>query len=217
VEAYAALCEAAQSERNARRARLDAAADAAFDSPITTPLVAAREMARAIGPDIAIVDEAVATSLHLRGFLNSNSTRRYSFSRGGALGWGMPAVVGYSLGIDRAPVVSIVGNGAALYSPQALWTAAYEKLPVTFVVINNREYNVLKNFMKSQAHFASARANRFIAMDLVDPDIDFWRSPPQWACRHAGSTAPARSLRRWKAGIASHTANLVDIPVSADH
>ncbi len=69
VEAYAALCEAAQSEQNARRARLDAAADAVFDAPITTPLVAAREMARAIGPDIAIVDEAVATSLHLRGFL----------------------------------------------------------------------------------------------------------------------------------------------------
>ncbi len=50
-----------------------------------------------------------------------------------------------SLGLDCAPVVSIVGDGAALYSPQALWTAAREKLPVTFVVVNNREYNILKN------------------------------------------------------------------------
>src|SRR6201993_401116 len=69
--------------------------------------------------------------------------------------------------------ISKVGDGAALYSPQALWTAAHERLPVTFVVINNREYNILKKFMRSQPHYASARANRFIAMDIVDPVIDF--------------------------------------------
>jgi benzoylformate decarboxylase len=43
----------------------------------------------------------------------------------------MPAAVGYSLRVDRAPVVSIVGDGAALSSPHALWTAAHEYLPVT--------------------------------------------------------------------------------------
>jgi benzoylformate decarboxylase len=80
----------------------------------------------------------------LRAFLNTACTRQYSFSRGGALDWGMPAAVGFSLDLDRAPVVSITGDGAALYSPQALWTAAHEKLPVTFVVVNNREYNILK-------------------------------------------------------------------------
>src|SRR5215469_7011724 len=85
----------------------------------------------------------------------------------------MPAAVGLSLGIDRAPVVSIVGDGAALYSPQALSTAAHERLPVTFVVINNREYNILKKFLRSQPHYASSRANRFIAMDIIDPAIDF--------------------------------------------
>jgi benzoylformate decarboxylase len=129
----------------------------------------------------------------------------------------MPAAVGFSLGLDRAPVVSIVGDGAALYSSQALWTATHEKLPVTFVVINNREYNVLRNFMKSQAHFASAQANRFIAMDLVDPDIDFWRSPPQWACRHGRVDGARHIAPALEAGIASHTANLVESPVSADH
>src|SRR4029077_9160610 len=103
----------------------------------------------------------------------TGSARQYSFARGGALGWGMPAAVGFSLGIDRAPVVSIVGDGAALYSPQALWTAAHERLPVTFVVINNREYNILKRFMRSQPHYASTRANRFIGMDILDPAIDF--------------------------------------------
>ena len=79
----------------------------------------------------------------------------------------------FSLGLDRGPLVAIVGDGGAIYSTQAMWTASYEKLPVTFVVINNREYNVLKNFIRSQAAYASVRANQFIAMDLVNPPIDF--------------------------------------------
>ena len=94
-------------------------------------------------------------------------------NRGGALGWGMPAAIGFSLGLGREPVVSIVGDGAAMYSPQSLWTAAYEKLPVTFVVINNTEYNILKNFMRAQPGYESAQTGKFIAMDLVDPPIDF--------------------------------------------
>jgi Thiamine pyrophosphate enzyme, C-terminal TPP binding domain len=58
-------------------------------------------------------------------------------------------------------------------SPQALWTAAHEELPVTLVVMNNREFDVLKTFMKAQAGYASARNNRFVAMKIGRPAIDF--------------------------------------------
>jgi benzoylformate decarboxylase len=215
AEAYTALRKHAARDQEARRARLMAAADAEFTGPVTTPLVAGREMARAIGPNIAIVDEAPATLGHLRAFLNTSSTHQYSFSRGGALGWGMPAAVGFSLGIDRAPVVSIVGDGAALYSPQALWTAAHEKLPVTFVVVNNREYNILKKYMASQPRSASVRANRFIAMDIVDPAIDFLAlaasmGVPARRVERAADIAPAI-----EAGIASGVPNLIEIPIAA--
>jgi len=215
VEVYAALCASARRKHQARRAQLNAAADAAFDAPLITPIVAAREAVRAIGPEIAIVDEAPATAVYLRGFLDSPSTRQYSFSRGGALGWGMPAAVGFSLGLDRAPVVSIVGDGAALYSPQALWTAVHEKLPVTFVVINNREYNILKKFLRSQPRYVSARKNRFIGMDLADPAIDFLAlassmGVPARRIRRAADIAPTIA-----ASIASGTTNLIEIPVSA--
>jgi len=119
-EGCAALRKAAERGQETRRGEINAVAGAEFGKPVTAPLVAGREMARAIGPEIAIVDEAPAILGALRAFLSNESTRQYSFSRGGALGWGMPAAVGFSLGIDRAPVVSIVGDGAALYSPQAL-------------------------------------------------------------------------------------------------
>ncbi|MDR3537690.1 MAG: thiamine pyrophosphate-binding protein [Acetobacteraceae bacterium] len=213
--AYAALRQKAATTKARRRQLLADLAASQMDAPVTRPLVAAQEAMRAIGPDIAIVDEAIATSLHVRGFLDSPSPRQYAFLRGGALGWGMPAAVGFSLGLGRGPVVCLVGDGAALYSPQSLWTAARENLPVTFVVMNNREYNVLKNFMKGQAGYASARSNRFIAMELDRPAIDYpglARSFGVQARRieRAADIAPAI-----EAGIASGAPNLIEVMISA--
>jgi benzoylformate decarboxylase len=197
------------------RERLERLATSQWDAPIITPLVAAREVMRAIGPDIAIVDEAVATSEGVQGFLNSSSPEQYSFVRGGALGWGMPAAVGASLGLGRAPVVSLVGDGAALYSPQALWTAKHEELPVTFVVMNNREYNVLKNFMRSRAGYVAARTNRFIGMDIDRPAIGFGAlaaamGVPAIRIDKAADIEPAV-----RDGITSGAPNLVEIVIAS--
>ena len=213
--AIASLRQDAERRRHDRQAALRERARAEFDAPETTPLVAAEQVARAVGPHVAIVDEAIATSLHLRSFLNSSSARQYSFLRGGGLGWGMPAAVGTSLGLDRSPVVCLVGDGAAMYSPQALWTAAHERLPVTFVVMNNREYNVLKNFMRAQPHFLSARSNRFIAMDLVDPPVDFLALAASMGvpARRVGSAADIAGAV--EAGIASGVPNLIELPITA--
>jgi len=215
ARAYAALRSKAADERRLQRSQLAEAAARQMDAPVTTPLVAAQEAVRAIGPEIAIVDEAIATSVHVRSFLNSPSDRQYSFLRGGGLGWGMPAAVGCSLGLGREPVVCLVGDGAALYSPQALWTAAHEKLPVTFVVMNNREYNVLKNFMKAQPGYLSTRSGRFIAMDIDQPPIDYLAlaqsmGVPARRIERAADIAPAI-----EAAIASREPNLVDVLIGA--
>ena len=137
------------------------------------PMVAAYEIASALPHDVPVVDEAIATASHLRAFIDVHEPHKYAFNRGGGLGWGMPAAVGYSLGLGRRPVVCTVGDGAALYSPQAMWTAAHEKLPIVFVIINNREYSVLKGFMRSQDHYVANRTGNYLAMDLRDPPIDF--------------------------------------------
>ena len=212
--ARAALVQSVGESQQARCRQLEDRARAQWDAPVITPLVAAHEAMRAIGPQTRIVDEAVATSEYVREFLNSSSSLQYAFTRGGALGWGMPAAVGASLGLGRAPVVSLVGDGAALYSPQALWTAAHEQLPVTFVVMNNSEYNILKNFMRSRAGYVAARANRFIAMDIADPAINF-----QSLARSMG--VPAQRIERAgdiagavEAGIASGKPNLIEITIS---
>ena len=215
-EVYAGLAAAAGKAREARRTALWAAAEAQWEAAVITPLVAARELSRGIGPDVHIVDEAVATTFHLRGFLHSDLVAQFSFSRGGALGWGMPAAVGFSLGLGRAPVVSLVGDGAAMYSPQALWTAAHEKLPVTFVVLNNREYNILKNFLKGQVGYLSARRNHFIAMDLVDPAIDFLALAASMGVPAVRVTKAGEIAGAVAAGIASGVVNLVEVVIGVE-
>jgi benzoylformate decarboxylase len=62
----------------------------------------------------------------------------------------MPATIGVSLAHDHAPILCIAGDGSAMYSPQALWSAVHEAVPVVFVVLNNLEYGILKSFTLSQ-------------------------------------------------------------------
>jgi len=192
-----------------RRARIDPG------EAVTTPLTAAAEVVRAIGPHVAIIDEAPVTISYVRALLASPSSRQYFGPRTGILGWGMPAAVGVSLGLGREPVVSLVGDGSSLYSPQALWTAARERLPVTFIVINNREYNILKTYMRSQPHYLSARANRFVGMDIVDPAIDFLALAAAMGLSAQRVDRAADIAGTVENAIASRQPNLIEIPVSA--
>ena len=209
------LDKAAERKTHLRNVLIEKTRDQ-WSEPEITPLVAAYEITKAIGPKTAIVDEAVATATHVRNFLNSNSFNQYSFLRGGGLGWGMPAAVGYSLGLGREPVVSLVGDGAALYSPQALWTAAKEKLPVTFIVLNNREYNVLKNFMKSQPHYKSPKQNKFIAMDINDPPINFTALANSMGLEAVTVTQADEIGDAVTAGIKSGKPNLIEIIIGIE-
>jgi benzoylformate decarboxylase len=208
--AYANVrCEARDAKRK-RRAEIE------MHVAGITPLVAARETLRAIGPKTAIVDEAIVTLKHVWSLLKSDWPEQYSFLRGGALGWGMPAAVGCSLGLGREPVVCLVGDGAALYSPQAMWTAAHEGLPVTFVVMNNREYNVLKNFMKSRTDYRSAQTGKYIAMDIENPAIDYLALAQSMGLSARRVTKAADIAGAVEAGIASGAANLVEIMISTN-
>jgi benzoylformate decarboxylase len=165
---------ASAQERRARGlTESRAQVEARYNELPIPPMVAAYEMMRAIPPETLIVDEALAVTKYVRMFHQSGRAGDYRFFRGGGLGWGMPAAVGCSLGLGRKATVCVMGDGAAMYSPQALWSAANQKLPIVFVIMNNREYNVLKNFMREQPHFVSAQTGRFIGMDLTSPTVDY--------------------------------------------
>ncbi len=216
ADLYAVRRQAAKKAFAARKEALNKLADGLMCNPLIHPMVAARALTEAIGPDVPIVDEAIATASYLRKFLNNNSPRQYSFLRGGALGWGMPAAVGFSLGIGRKPVVCLVGDGAAMYSPQALWTAVHEDLPITFIVMNNLEYNILKNFMRSQPHYSSARTGRFIAMDINSPAIDFLALAQSMGMPGQKITRAEEIQGTVSQAIAGNKPNLIEIVISAE-
>ena len=68
-------------------------------------------------------------------------------SRGGGLGFGLPAPLGVKLARPDHPVVGLIGEGDGMYTNQALWTAAHYRIPVTYVVLNNGSYRILKQNM----------------------------------------------------------------------
>jgi benzoylformate decarboxylase len=122
-------------------------------------------------PDDAIIANDSAATFGRVQDLMTTEPGRYFFARGGVLGCSMPAAVGASLA-TKGWVVAFVGDGGAMYSPQALWSAAHNKTRTIFVIFNNRRYGVLQNVAKSLG-YANAKAGRFVGMDIVDPAIDF--------------------------------------------
>ena len=217
AEAYAALLRAggarpARSDRRKTRARRPRRR---WTRRSITPLVAAQEAARAIGPDIAIVDEAIATSLHVRGFLNSPSPRQYSFLRGGALGWGMPAAVGCSLGLGREPVVCLVGRRRrALFAAGAVDRGAREAAGHLRGDEQPRIQRAEELHEGAGGLRLAARSNRFIAMDL---DRAGDRLPGHGAVHGRAGPAdrarPATSPPAIEAGIACGKPNLIEIVI----
>jgi benzoylformate decarboxylase len=124
----------------------------------------------ALPEDAIIANDSAATFGRVQDLMTTEPGR-YFFARGGVLGCSMPAAVGASLA-TKGWVVAFVGDGGAMYSPQALWSAAHNKTRTIFVIFNNRRYGVLQNVAKSLG-YANAKAGRFVGMDVVDPAIGF--------------------------------------------
>lgn len=104
----------------------------------------------------------------MNNFLHFRNTKSFLGNASGGIGFAMGGVIGMHLALPDRPAVAIIGDGSAMYSIQALWTAAHLKLPITYVIANNRSYRILKERM-----VAFRGTERFIGMDLRDPKIDF--------------------------------------------
>ena len=164
------LSAAAEARADAD-ARFDAKALEGYSSVPMPPAAAVHALLRALPAGTPVVDEAITTGSYVRGYLRA-APGEYFFCRGGGLGWGMPAALGVSLARDRSPVLCVVGDGSAMYSPQALWTAVAQRLPVVFAVVNNRQYLILKNYLRGMKA-ETVRTGRFVGMDLDEPPVDF--------------------------------------------
>jgi benzoylformate decarboxylase len=157
-------------DAQAQRAR---AAKRWDNAPISVPRLVA-EIEGALPPDAIVVDESITAGPDLARTVQFERVGDYVGARGGGIGQALPGALGVKLAHPDRPVIALSGDGSAMYSIQALWTAAHHDLAVAFVILNNREYRILKHNMDTYRQRFGAKPDRgYPNMDLVSPDLGF--------------------------------------------
>jgi benzoylformate decarboxylase len=117
--------------------------------PATDPLnpsTVHSALAEVIPEDAIVVLESPSSTLALRNQLRLSRPGSYYFGAGGGLGFGLAASVGIQLAEPDRPVVCVLGEGSVQYAVTAFWSAVAYRTPVTFLVLRNEEYAILKWF-----------------------------------------------------------------------
>jgi benzoylformate decarboxylase len=128
------------------------------------------ELAQALPEDAILADEAITSRNSLLQAVEPSVPGSYYAIRGGALGWAMPGALGIKLANPDRPVVAVVGDGASMYTVQALWTAARYNIPVTYAICNNRSYRILKVNMDVYLRGMledNERSSEYVGMDFA--------------------------------------------------
>ena len=115
---------------------------------------------------------------------------------------------------DR-PVLALLGEGAAMYGIQGLWTAARYRMPVTFVICNNAQYQILK-IGAANMGLPQAAAGRFAGMDLVEPEVDFVGLAESLGVSAARITEPDELAARVAESLSGDRPQLFEVPISRE-
>ncbi len=155
---------------------LQPALQGAWRPPRPRGRLSAEKVCKAVGhllPDDAIVvDEAQTSGVMLPHYTAGAPQHDLLALTGGAIGQGLPLAVGAAIACPQRPVLALVGDGAAMYTLQALWTMAREQLHVIAVVFDNRAYAILNvELQRVGARGAGSRARA--QFELTAPPLDF--------------------------------------------
>ncbi|HEX5759681.1 MAG TPA: benzoylformate decarboxylase [Thermoanaerobaculia bacterium] len=163
-------------------------------------------LAEVLPDDAIVVLESPSSTLALRNQLRISRPGSYYFSSGGGLGFGLAASVGVQLAQPDRPVVCVLGEGSAQYAITAFWSAVAYKTPVTFLVVQNQEYAILKWFAEVE------QVSGAPGLDL--PKLDVAAVAEGYgvkADRAADRDAVAGAL---STALASSAPELVEVPVA---
>ncbi len=164
-------------------------------------------LSAAMPDDAVLVEEAPSHRPAMQKFMPMRGQDSFYTMSSGGLGYSLPASVGMALGRPGVRTVCLIGDGSAMYSIQALWTAAQRKLPLTVVVINNAGYGAMRSFSQVM------QVRNVPGLDL--PGIDFVRIAQGLGCdavRVAKSSELAPALKR---GLAHDGVSLIEVMVDS--
>jgi len=194
---------------SARNARASEEALKLADARPVEPRYLMMQLAAALPRDAVLVEEALSTSLSLPAFLRQRDRQGFYGLASGGLGFAIAGSIGISIALPHRPIVALVGDGSAMYGIQALWTAAHLKLPITYVIPNNRGYRILKERLVS-----FRKTDRFVGMDIRDPAIDYVGLAKSMGLPALRIADPQDIFPALQAGIASGGPSLIEIAVA---
>lgn len=144
-------------------------------SPANGP-VSASAIAQSLGammPEQAIVvDEAVSSGGPLPAATHGAAPHDWLKNMGGSIGFALPAAIGAALACPDRKVICLEADGSGMYTLQALWTQAREKLDIVTVIFNNREYAILRGEL-AKVQAGTPGVNATSMLDIGNPEIDW--------------------------------------------
>lgn len=154
---------------------------------------------------------------------------------GGSLGWSMPASLGIKLeaeghqGIETELVINAVGDGSSLFYPQVWWTAAHRKLPVLYIITNNREYHtlqlglkeVIKRFGDAEGYNWTPKTDNPEYLRLEKPQLDFVSMAKAFGVQHGAVVCEPKDVAEAIHEAIEHvlnnkTAYILDMRIAQD-
>jgi len=168
------------------------------------------KVTEALPENSVVVNEALTSTRDLNALRPYRDRYDFHAFASGGIGWAVPAAVGIQLADMNRPVCAIIGDGSAMYSIQALWTAAHMKLPMTYIITNNSSYRILK-----QRLLSFHGNDNFIGMDLNDPPIDFTAIARGMGVTATRVTEAEDVVPALRAAFANPGPNLLDIAVDS--
>jgi benzoylformate decarboxylase len=207
--AQARLADLATRNWTANRAKTRAEVQSSASSSPIDQRYLVSQLVDVLPKDVIVVDETLTAAPAIAAMLPMDDPQAYYGLASGGLGFGMAGAVGVALAQPVRPVVAVIGDGSAMYSIQSLWTAAHLKLNITYVIINNRSYRIIKERL-----LAMRGTDDFVAMDMNDPAIDFAGVAKSMGMSSQVVTDPTLIAGVLRAAMASPGPQLVEVIVS---
>jgi benzoylformate decarboxylase len=191
-----------QEQGAARRQALDDRLQALWDTTPMSPARAMHEIGSALPKNAVVVDESVTALLDVAQSFELERPGDYYAGRGGGIGQGVAGALGVKVAHPDRPVVAISGDGSAMYSIQALWTAAHHDLEILFVIISNRlRFDVQSN--RPYPH-----------MDLTHPVLGFAEMARGMGVQAKLVSEPEELRQAVRDALATQGPYLLDVVVS---
>ena len=166
-----ALADAVGVDGGEEVPRIERAIPELVSGPLTAEGIG-RSLARSIPENAILVNEAVTAGPGIWPFVNLAAAHDRINNTGGAIGQCLPNAIGAACACPDRSVIAVSGDGSAMYQLQCLWTAARERMDITFLIIANRGYQILHHELEAQGAPKPGRNARAM-FDIEDPLLDW--------------------------------------------